>query len=213
MTPTAPQPAPLSADQIASIRDAVNRDVELDAGSVNGVLSDLLATIDALTGQLAESRTQAEAAAAREVAAREAVALFMLNNSYATGHGDTIWDLLAELDWQEKERWEKAAAREVVLMEALAIFAENADTDETTGDDETDVTEFTVGDLRYAASVWKDHSPAAQALLEEVRGLRANQRTPGAIEICPMCGTEDVATDADACMDICPIKRATNSAA
>lgn len=37
-------------------------------------------------------------------AEREKVAKWMIQRSYATGHGDTIEDLLAELDWQIKER-------------------------------------------------------------------------------------------------------------
>lgn len=36
--------------------------------------------------------------------AREALASWMMANSYATGHGDTVESLLAELDWQHKER-------------------------------------------------------------------------------------------------------------
>lgn len=48
-------PTPLSDAQIASIRDAVSRDVELDAASVNGVLSDLLATITTIQSQLREA--------------------------------------------------------------------------------------------------------------------------------------------------------------
>lgn len=37
---------------------------------------------------------------------REKVAKWMIERSYATGHGDTIEDLLAELDWQIKEQRE-----------------------------------------------------------------------------------------------------------
>ena len=36
------------------------------------------------------------------VAEREKVAAWMLQRSYATGHGDTIEDLLVELEWQVK---------------------------------------------------------------------------------------------------------------
>ena len=35
---------------------------------------------------------------------REALAGWMLKNSYATGHGDTFDDLLSELDWQHAKR-------------------------------------------------------------------------------------------------------------
>ncbi len=37
-------------------------------------------------------------------AEREKVAAWMLQRSYATGHGDTTEDLLKELDWQIDER-------------------------------------------------------------------------------------------------------------
>ena len=33
----------------------------------------------------------------------EKVAAWMIENSFATGHGDTLKDLLAELSWQIKE--------------------------------------------------------------------------------------------------------------
>ena len=35
---------------------------------------------------------------------REKLASWMIRNSYATGHGDTTADLLAELEWQISER-------------------------------------------------------------------------------------------------------------
>ncbi len=34
---------------------------------------------------------------------RELLAEWMIDNSFATGHGDTIEDLLAELSWQVKK--------------------------------------------------------------------------------------------------------------
>ena len=37
-------------------------------------------------------------------AERQKVAQWMLERSYATGHGDTVEDLLKELEWQAKER-------------------------------------------------------------------------------------------------------------
>ncbi|TPK42265.1 MULTISPECIES: hypothetical protein [unclassified Mesorhizobium] len=36
--------------------------------------------------------------------AGEQLAAFMIRNSFATGHGDTFADLLAELEWQVQER-------------------------------------------------------------------------------------------------------------
>ena len=41
-------------------------------------------------------------------AEREKVAQWMMRRGYATGHGDTIEDLLAELDWQIAENWNRA---------------------------------------------------------------------------------------------------------
>ena len=41
---------------------------------------------------------------------RETVANWMINRGYATGHGDTIEDLLAELEWQVAEREREACA-------------------------------------------------------------------------------------------------------
>jgi hypothetical protein len=39
---------------------------------------------------------------------REKVAQWMIQRSYATGHGDTTEDLLAELEWQIAENWNRA---------------------------------------------------------------------------------------------------------
>ena len=45
----------------------------------------------------------ATARAEEETVAREKVAQWMLGRSFATGHGDTIDDLLGELSWQVAE--------------------------------------------------------------------------------------------------------------
>ena len=56
--------------------------------------------------------TQLERFAALVAAAeREKVAQWMLDHSYATGHGDTTEDLLKELDWQIRESEREACAR------------------------------------------------------------------------------------------------------
>ena len=44
-------------------------------------------------------------------AEREKVAAWMMQCGYATGHGDTIEDLLKELDWQAKEIERSACAK------------------------------------------------------------------------------------------------------
>ena len=43
--------------------------------------------------------------------AREKVAAWMRARSYATGHGDTVEDLLKELEWQVAEREREACAK------------------------------------------------------------------------------------------------------
>jgi len=42
---------------------------------------------------------------------REKVAKWMVERSYATGHGDTVEDLLKEIDWQAAEREREACAK------------------------------------------------------------------------------------------------------
>ncbi len=46
-------------------------------------------------------------------AEREKLAAWMMSQGYATGHGDTIKDLLKELEWQIKEREREACAKSV----------------------------------------------------------------------------------------------------
>jgi hypothetical protein len=42
---------------------------------------------------------------------REKVAKWMVERGYATGHGDTIEDLLTEIDWQAAEREREECAK------------------------------------------------------------------------------------------------------
>jgi hypothetical protein len=42
---------------------------------------------------------------------REKVAAWMIKKGYATGHGDTIEDLLVELEWQVRESEREACAK------------------------------------------------------------------------------------------------------
>ena len=44
-------------------------------------------------------------------AEREKVAAWMIERGYATGHGDTVEDLLKELEWQVEEREREACAK------------------------------------------------------------------------------------------------------
>ena len=52
---------------------------------------------------------------------KEILAHWMIRHEYATGHGDTIEDLLEELKWQIAERCERAIAAE---REACAKLCE-----------------------------------------------------------------------------------------
>ena len=44
---------------------------------------------------------------------KEKVAQWMIQQGYATGHGDTIEDLLKELEWQIAENWTNALVKGV----------------------------------------------------------------------------------------------------
>ena len=44
---------------------------------------------------------------------REKVAQWMIQQGYATGHGDTVEDLLKELEWQIAENWTNALVKGV----------------------------------------------------------------------------------------------------
>ena len=56
--------------------------------------------IQLLKAQLAEAKRDTER-----------LANWMIQNSYATGHGDSIAALVSELDWQHKERLNAAMAQ------------------------------------------------------------------------------------------------------
>ncbi len=56
---------------------------------------------------------------------REKVAKWLITHGYATGHGDTIEDLLGELEWQVRER-EREACAKVCDAEAEATEADGA---------------------------------------------------------------------------------------
>ena len=58
-------------------------------------------------------------------AEREKVAAWMIARGYATGHGDTIEDLLNELDWQIREQ-EREACIDIVAMHGGSVEIEAA---------------------------------------------------------------------------------------
>jgi hypothetical protein len=53
-------------------------------------------------------------------AEREKVAAWMMRQGYATGHGDTVEDLLQELDWQIREQERELIARSMDKQVDLA---------------------------------------------------------------------------------------------
>ena len=62
---------------------------------------------------------------------REKVAQWMIQQGYATGHGDTVEDLLKELEWQIAENWTNALVKGVegerkVIMDSLQKQADMA---------------------------------------------------------------------------------------
>ena len=56
-------------------------------------------------------------------AKREKLAAWMMQQGYATGHGDTVEDLLKELEWQIEEREREACAK---VCDVLAVHPEYA---------------------------------------------------------------------------------------
>lgn len=80
-------------------------------------LADALWTHQAWGFLIAAEREQADA---RVAAAREKVAAWMVLRGFATGHGDTLDDLLAEAAWQVEElRMRREATRAAARKEAL----------------------------------------------------------------------------------------------
>ena len=47
---------------------------------------------------------------------KEKLAQWMIEKGYATGHGDTIEDLLNELEWQIREQEREACAKVVEIL-------------------------------------------------------------------------------------------------
>jgi hypothetical protein len=58
-------------------------------------------------------------------AEREKVAAWMIKKGYATGHGDSVEDLLQELDWQIREQ-EREACIDIVAMHGGSVEVEAA---------------------------------------------------------------------------------------
>ena len=59
-------------------------------------------------------------------AERERLAAWMMRQGYATGHGDTIKDLLKELEWQIEERIKNEREACAKVCDVLAVHPEYA---------------------------------------------------------------------------------------
>ena len=75
------------------------------------------------TGEVANLRLVERFAALVADAKREKLAAWMIERGYATGHGDTVEDLLKELEWQIAEREREACAK---VCDVLAVHPEYA---------------------------------------------------------------------------------------
>lgn len=75
-------------------------------------------TLEIVHAWAAEAAT-ALRTAQEEARSREALAKWMMQNSFATGHGDTIEDLIGELDWQLKRERATAQEENARMREAL----------------------------------------------------------------------------------------------
>jgi len=57
---------------------------------------------------------------------KEKLAQWMIQRGYATGHGDSVEDLLQELDWQIVDAWTRALINGITTeREACAKVAED----------------------------------------------------------------------------------------
>jgi len=59
-------------------------------------------------------------------AEREKLAAWMMRQGYATGHGDTVEDLLKELEWQIEERIRNEREECAKVCDVLAVHPEYA---------------------------------------------------------------------------------------
>lgn len=106
--------AEIEARQTGPVTEPLTRDINVVARWLAQTNADCV-TLIAMVKDLTKER----------IDNRERVADFMHAHSYATGHGDTIGDLLGELHWQETERWERLTKeRDVAIAEAEAFLAE-----------------------------------------------------------------------------------------
>jgi hypothetical protein len=88
----------------------MNRDDIIRMAREVGLLFDN--TLRAPTPRITQKQKDIERFAALVAAAeRNKVAQWMIDRGYATGHGDTVDDLLKEFEWQVKEQEREACAQ------------------------------------------------------------------------------------------------------
>ena len=78
------------------------------------------------TGEVANLRLIERFAALVAAAERNKLAAWMMRQGYATGHGDTVEDLLKELEWQIEERISNEREACAKLCDVLAVHPEYA---------------------------------------------------------------------------------------
>ena len=78
------------------------------------------------TGEVANLRLVERFAALVAAAERNKLAAWMMRQGYETGHGDTVEDLLKELEWQIEERIrnEREACASICFQEGPSIDGE-----------------------------------------------------------------------------------------
>ena len=78
------------------------------------------------TGEVANLRLVERFAALVAAAERNKLAAWMIKHSFATGHGDTVEDLLKELEWQIEERIRNEREACAKVCDVLAVHPEYA---------------------------------------------------------------------------------------
>jgi hypothetical protein len=78
------------------------------------------------TGEVANLRLVERFAALVADAERNKLAAWMIERGYATGHGDTVEDLLKELEWQIDERIRNEREACAKVCDVLAVHPEYA---------------------------------------------------------------------------------------
>lgn len=96
------------------------------------IIKELRARANALhSGEMSETAKLC-AKAADALGERQEVAVWMIERGYATGHGDTVGDMLGELVWQVR------AEQKTLLTDVLAFIDEEANNRSAAGSEMSD---------------------------------------------------------------------------